>query len=73
MKKEKELLMYCDQYGYKYYAKTLKELKQAVCPYTSHPRVAIMYKDKKDGSVVRCGYVVSHHWLTAFKPYEVKI
>lgn len=64
--------MYIDQYGYKYWATTRKELVKAVAPY-SKPKVSIMYSDKKDGSVVRTGYVVSHHWLTAFKPFEITI
>ncbi len=67
-----ELLMYLDQYGYRYFARSRKELVKSVCPY-SKPRVAIMYADKKDGRTVRTGYVVSHHWLTAYKPYETAV
>lgn len=70
--KKKQLLMYLDQYGYKYYAHSLQELKKEVCPYTKSPKVSIMYQDKKDGSTVRCGYIVSDHWLTAYIPYEIK-
>lgn len=65
--------MYMDQYGYKYFAQTRKELIQAVCPYTKSPKVSIIYKDKKDGSTVRCGYVISHHWLSAYTPVETPI
>ena len=65
-------MVYLDQY-YKYCADTRKELIQAVCPYTKSPRVSIMYRDKKDGTTVRCGYVVSYHWLTAYQPYQIPV
>lgn len=62
--------MYLDQYGYKYFAATRTELIKAVCPYTKSPKVSIMYRDKKDGQTVRCGYIVSSHWLTEYIPSE---
>ena len=65
-------LMYLDQYGYKFFASTRKELVKAVAPY-SKPRVSIMYRDKKDGTIVRSGYIVGDHWLTAYQPYEVPV
>ena len=30
-----------------------------------------VYVDKKDGSVVHCGYVIGQHWLTAYRPVEI--
>jgi hypothetical protein len=30
-----------------------------------------MYRDKKDGSVVRCGYVIGRRWFSRFAPVEV--
>ena len=68
----KELKMYIDQYGFKYYARTRKELVKAVCPYTT-PKVSIMYQDKEDGTTVRTGYIVSDHWLTAYTPFEQSV
>lgn len=65
--------MYIDQYGYKYFARTLKELKKEVCPYAEHPKTSIMYQDKKDGSTVRVGYVISDHWLTEYSPSERQV
>lgn len=65
----KPYLLYLDQYGYKYFARTRKELVKEVSPYGS-PRVSIMYQDKKDGTTVRVGYVIGHHWLTAYMPVE---
>ena len=31
-----------------------------------------MYRDKKDGSIVHCGYVIGHYWITLFhiEPFE---
>jgi len=71
MNDKKQLKMFIDQYGYKYFAYTRKELIKEVCPYTKSPKVAKMYKDKKDGSIVHCGYIISDHWLTAYIPLEV--
>jgi hypothetical protein len=63
-----ELTLYIDQWGSKYWAKTVKELRRAVGMGGS--RVAKMYRDKKDGRVVHVGYVVGEHWLTAYRPVE---
>jgi hypothetical protein len=63
-------LLYLDQSGYKYWAENLKELKKEVCPYTNYPKTSIMYQDKKDGTTVRVGYIISDHWLTAYIPWE---
>ena len=68
-----QFLFYLDQYGYKYGAHTLKELKKEVCPYTKYPKTAIMYQDKKSGDTVRVGYIISDHWLTAYIPWEKKV
>lgn len=70
---KKPVYMWRDQYGYTYHARTLKELKKEVCPYTKYPKTDIMYRDKKDGSTVRVGYVISHHWLTQYLPVEKDI
>jgi hypothetical protein len=58
--------VYLDQYGNRFYASTLRELRQQV-----PGRVSPMYCDKKDGRTVRTGYVIGQHWLTAFQPVEV--
>ena len=62
--------MYLNQYGSKYFARTRKELIAKVCPYTKSPKVSIMYCDKKDGTTVRVGYIISDHWLTEYLPSE---
>lgn len=60
--------LYVSQYGGRYYAKTLKDLKAKV----GGGSVSIMYTDKKDGSTVKSGYVIGNLWLTAYVPFEVK-
>jgi len=71
MKTPLKVKMYLDQYGYKYFARNRKELIAEVCPYTKSPKVSILYRDKKDGTTVRCGYIVSDHWLTEYLPSEI--
>lgn len=63
-----ELTLYIDQWGSKYWAKTVKELRERVGMGGS--RVSKMYRDKKDGRTVHVGYVVGEHWLTAYRPVE---
>jgi hypothetical protein len=62
-------LLYVDQYGNRFYASTVAELRSQIAMGGS--RVSKMYRDKKDGSVVHVGYVVGEHWLTAYAPVEV--
>jgi hypothetical protein len=57
--------LFVDQYGNRFYARTRKELKAQI-----PGRVSIMYIDKMDGRVVRCGYVIGQHWLTEYAPVE---
>lgn len=61
----KQVILYLDQYGQRYYARTLKELREQI-----GGRVSKMYKDKKDGSTVFVGYVIGQSWLTAYTPVE---
>lgn len=56
--------LYIDQYGSKYYASTVKELKEQV----GAGRVSIMYVDGKDGKTYNVGYVIGQTWLTAYTP-----
>lgn len=62
-----KLMLYLDQYGDPFWARTLAELREAV----GGGRVEKMYVDKKDGSTVHCGYVVGDHWCTAYQPVEL--
>jgi hypothetical protein len=57
--------LYIDQWGNRFYARTRKDLKAQI-----PGKVAKVYQDKKDGSVVSTGYVIGDHWLTAYKRVE---
>ena len=59
-----ELMLYLDQFGSKYFAATIAELREAV----GSGRVGKMYCDLKDGEAVHVGYVIGRHWLEAFRP-----
>ncbi len=56
--------MYIDQYGNRFYAKTLKELREKL----GGGKISKMYVDGKDGKTYHIGYVVGKHWLNAFTP-----
>ncbi len=57
--------LFLDQYGNRFYAKTVVELKNQI-----PGKVSIMYQDKADGSTWRTGYVIGQHWLTEFARVE---
>lgn len=61
-------MLYIDQWGNRFFAKTVKALRQQIGMGGS--RVSKMYRDKKDGQVVHVGYVIGGHWLTAYVPFE---
>lgn len=56
-------VLYLDQWGQRFYAKTVKELQEQV-----GGKVSKMYIDGKDGKTYHTGYVVGQHWMTAFVP-----
>ena len=63
-----KLMLYVDQYGNRYCAKTVKELRSQI--ENGWCRVNKMYVGKTDGRVVHVGYVIGPHWFTAYVPYE---
>lgn len=63
--------MFVDQYGNRFYAQTVKELRRQIGMGGS--RVSIMYRDRKSGPPVRVGYVIGPHWLTEWAPVEVEV
>ena len=63
--------LYIDQWGNRFWATTVKELRNQIGMGGS--RVSKMYRDKKDGRVVHVGYVIGQHWLTAFRPVEFEV
>lgn len=72
MNDKKQIKMFIDQYGYKYFVHNRQELIKEVCPYTNSPKVSKMYQDKKDGRTMWTGYIISDHWLTAYLPLEIE-
>lgn len=60
--------LYIDQWGNRYWASTVRELREQIGMGGS--TVSKMYQDKRDGSVVHIGYVVGQHWLTAYQRVE---
>ena len=64
-----KLFLYVDQYGNRFQASTVRELREKV----GGGRVSKMYIDNKDGHTFHIGYVIGQHWLTAFEPYAKQI
>lgn len=60
--------LWVDQYGGLVRAATRKELREKC----GGGRVSPMYQDRKDGTSVRCGYVVGQRWFTQFAPVETQ-
>ncbi|GAA5483948.1 hypothetical protein [Haloferula sargassicola] len=60
-----QLTLFLDQYGNRFYSRTLRELREQV-----PGRVSKMYHDTERGTV-QVGYVIGQHWLTAFQPVEL--
>jgi hypothetical protein len=60
-------VLYLDQYGNKWLARTVRELREKI----GGGRVSKMYVDKKDGRTVHNGYVIGQHWCTAFVHLEL--
>ncbi len=59
-----KMTMYIDQYGNRFHARTLHELREKV----GGGKISKMYVDGKDGKTYHVGYVVGKHWLNAFIP-----
>lgn len=63
--------LYVDQWGNRFYARTVRELRSQIGMGGS--RVSKMYVDRKDGTVAHTGYVIGPHWLTAYEAVEVEV
>lgn len=61
-----KMMLYIDQYGNKYNARTRKELRSLV--ENGGSRISKMFVDTKKGNTVHIGYVIGRHWLTAYEP-----
>lgn len=62
-----EWMLYIDQYGNKWGARTVKELREKI----GGGKVEKMYRDKLHGDTVHVGYIVGEHWCTAYRPVEL--
>jgi hypothetical protein len=62
-------MLYIDQYGRRWGAKTLRGLKKQV----GSGKVSKMYCDTKDGTIYHTGYVIGQLWLTAYVPYKGEV
>ena len=60
--------LYLDQWGNKFWASTVKDLRKQI--EMGGSRVSKMYVDKKDGAAAHVGYVIGPHWLTAYQRVE---
>ena len=60
---KKQTVLYLSQYGDKFYATTLKELREQV-----RGRCSIMCNETEYGEVYRAGYVIGELWLMAYVP-----
>lgn len=63
--------LYIDQYGNKFWARTVKELRAQIGMGGS--RVSKMYVDLKQGGSRHVGYVVGAHWCTAYQRVEAPL
>lgn len=65
-----KLMLYLDQFGNYFYARTVKELREKVG--TRGSRISKMYVDGADGAR-HVGYVIAGHWLSMFTPVELPV
>ena len=61
--KEKQVTFYVSQYGDKFYAYTLKQLRTQLSG-----RCQRMMQDGPNGEIHHVGYVIGPLWLTAYAP-----
>lgn len=62
-------MLYIDQYGSKFFATTIKDLKEQI----GRTKASKMYVDGKDGKTYHIGYVIGDHWLTAYQPVRKEV
>ena len=67
-----KLMLYLDQFGNYFYARTVRELRGKVG--SSGSRIAKMYvRNGADGEPLHIGYVIAGHWLRMFAPIELPV
>ena len=63
--------LFVDQYGNRWFAKTVKELRSKIGMGGS--RVGKMFRDTANGGAVHVGYVIGRHWCEAFMPIRIPV
>jgi hypothetical protein len=72
-KNNMKYIMGIDQYGETYH-NLGKYPRKGFLKRLGYKKADKMHKDKKDGSVVHCGYVIGRNWINLYevKPIEIK-
>lgn len=63
--------LYINQYGQRYYATTVKELRKQVLKGGS--RVSRMFIAGDSGEILHIGYMIGGEWLTKYAPVVKKV
>lgn len=61
--------LWVDQYGNRYHAATIMQLR---ADYGITGKVTKMYADGIDGNIYHVGYVIGAHWFTVYTPMRIK-
>lgn len=61
--------LWVDQYGNKFYAATITELR---AKHGITGKVSKLYVDGVDGNTYHTGYVIGAHWFTVYTPMRIK-
>lgn len=64
-------LLYVDQYGKRFRARLVSELRAQIK--NGKSRVSKMFVDGNDGNTYLTGYVIGGHWLRAYVPMRNKV
>lgn len=62
--------VFIDQYGSKFYASTIKELKEIAC---LSGKVFKIFQDTNDGKTIQVGTGIGRHWFTRYTAIEKEI
>ena len=67
-----KLMLYLDQFGNYFYARTVRELRGKVG--SSGSRIAKVYvRNGADGEPRHIGYIIAGHWLRVLAPIELPV
>lgn len=63
-----QLTLYVDQWGNKFFARTVRELWKQI-----PGRCYRMNVDGMDGRTYHIGYIIGQHWLEAYQPVRIPV